>query len=106
LGEREIAFICAREHQAEDWIGPKLKAEFGGVYIANEGFTKESAQAALDAGDADAVAWGKAFIANPDLVERFRQNAPLNEVDFTTLYTQGHRGYTDYPALQSAVSVS
>ena len=102
LGEREIAFICAREHQADDWIGPKLKAEFGGVYIANEGFTQQSAQAVLDAGDADAVAWGKAFIANPDLVERFKRNAPLNEVDFTTVYTQDHRGYTDYPALQSA----
>ena len=102
LGEREIAFICAREHQADDWIGPRLKAEFGGVYIANEGFTQQSAQAALDAGDADAVAWGKAFIANPDLVERFKRIAPLNEVDFTTVYTQDHRGYTDYPALQSA----
>jgi 2,4-dienoyl-CoA reductase-like NADH-dependent reductase (Old Yellow Enzyme family) len=102
LGEREIAFICAREHQAEDWIGPKLKAAFGGIYIANEGFTQASAQAALDAGVADAVAWGKAFIANPDLVERFKQNAPLNELDTATIYTKDHRGYTDYPALQSA----
>lgn len=104
LGERGIAFICAREHQAEDWIGPKLKAEFGGIYIANEGFTQASAQAALDAGEADAVAWGKAFIANPDLVDRFAQNAPLNEVDFMTVYTQDHHGYTDYPALQSAAA--
>jgi 2,4-dienoyl-CoA reductase-like NADH-dependent reductase (Old Yellow Enzyme family) len=101
LGEREIAFICARESKAEDWIGPKLKAAFGGIYIANEAFTQESAQAALDAGEADAVAWGKAFIANPDLVERFAQNAPLNDVDSATLYTPDHRGYTDYPALQS-----
>jgi len=102
LGEREIAFICAREHQAEDSIGPKLKAAFGGTYIANEAFTQASAQAALDAGVADAVAWGKAFIANPDLVERFKQNAPLNELDTATIYTRDHRGYTDYPALQSA----
>jgi 2,4-dienoyl-CoA reductase-like NADH-dependent reductase (Old Yellow Enzyme family) len=101
LGEREIAFICAREYKAEDWIGPKLKAAFGGVYIANEGFTQESAQAALDAGEADAVAFGKAFIANPDLVERFAQNAPLNEVNFATIYTPDQRGYTDYPTLQS-----
>jgi N-ethylmaleimide reductase len=56
----------------------------------------------LDAGVADAVAWGKAFIANPDLVERFKQNAPLNELDTATIYTKDHRGYTDYPALQSA----
>jgi 2,4-dienoyl-CoA reductase-like NADH-dependent reductase (Old Yellow Enzyme family) len=102
LGERGIAFICAREHQAEDWIGPKLKAAFGGVYIANEGFTQESAQAALDAGQADAVAWGKAFIANPDLVNRFKLKAPLNELEPATLYTPGDRGYTDYPALQNA----
>jgi 2,4-dienoyl-CoA reductase-like NADH-dependent reductase (Old Yellow Enzyme family) len=104
LGERGIAFICAREYQAEDWIGPKLKAAFGGVYIANEGFTQESAQAALDAGQADAVAWGKAFIANPDLVDRFKQNAPLNEVDFMTVYAPGSLGYTDYPALESATA--
>jgi 2,4-dienoyl-CoA reductase-like NADH-dependent reductase (Old Yellow Enzyme family) len=101
LGEREIGFICARESKAEDWIGPKLKAAFGGVYIANEAFTQESAQAALDAGEADAVAWGKAFIANPDLVERFAQNAPLNELDTATIYTPDHHGYTDYPALRS-----
>jgi 2,4-dienoyl-CoA reductase-like NADH-dependent reductase (Old Yellow Enzyme family) len=104
LGEREIAFICAREHKAEDWIGPKLKAAFGGIYIANEGFTRENAQAALDAGEADAVAWGKAFIANPDLVERFKRNAPLNELDSATIYTRDHRGYTDYPALQPAAA--
>jgi 2,4-dienoyl-CoA reductase-like NADH-dependent reductase (Old Yellow Enzyme family) len=101
LGERGIAFICVREHQADDSIGPKLKAAFGGVYIANEGFTKASAQAALDAGEADAVAWGKFFIANPDLVERFARNAKLNELEPATIYSPDHRGYTDYPALQS-----
>jgi 2,4-dienoyl-CoA reductase-like NADH-dependent reductase (Old Yellow Enzyme family) len=100
LGEREIAFICAREHKAEDWIGPKLKKAFGGVYIANENFTQESAQAALDAGEADAVAWGRTFIANPDLVERFARNAPLNELDASTMYVGGAHGYTDYPTLE------
>jgi 2,4-dienoyl-CoA reductase-like NADH-dependent reductase (Old Yellow Enzyme family) len=104
LGERGIAFICAREHKAEDWIGPKLKKVFGGVYIANEGFTKESAQAALDAGEADAVAWGKTFIANPDLVERFAKNAPLNAWDADTLYAGGVHGYTDYPTLEAATA--
>jgi 2,4-dienoyl-CoA reductase-like NADH-dependent reductase (Old Yellow Enzyme family) len=101
LGDRGIAFIFGREHQGEDWIGPKLKAAFGGNYIANESFTKESAQACLDAGDADAIAWGKAFIANPDLVQRFKQNAPLNELDFATMYEPGAHGFTDYPALES-----
>ncbi|WP_234732200.1 alkene reductase [Acidocella facilis] len=101
LREKNIAFICAREHQAEDWIGPQLKKAFGGVYIANEGFTKESAEAALADGVCDAVAWGKAFIANPDLVTRLKQNAPLNELDTSTMYGQGPKGYTDYPALET-----
>lgn len=64
LGRRRIAFICARERVDDDSIGPQLKAAFGGIYIANEGFTAETAQAALD-GWGDAVAFGKAFIANP-----------------------------------------
>ena len=101
LGERGLAFICAREHKAEDWIGPQLKQLFGGVYIANEGFTFESAEAALAAGEADAVAFGKLFIANPDLVERFRTNAPMNEPDFMSFYGGAAHGYTDYPALRS-----
>src|SRR5579875_1784629 len=67
LDKRGVAFICAREYQAPDSLGPDLRKAFGGVYIANEGFTGESAQAALDGGTADAVAFGKAFIANPDL---------------------------------------
>jgi 2,4-dienoyl-CoA reductase-like NADH-dependent reductase (Old Yellow Enzyme family) len=100
LGDRGIAFICAREHKAEDWIGPKLKAAFQGPYIANESFTLESAQAALDAGEADAIAWGKLFIANPDLVERFRVGAPLNPLNPETIYAPGPTGYTDYQALQ------
>jgi 2,4-dienoyl-CoA reductase-like NADH-dependent reductase (Old Yellow Enzyme family) len=104
LGDRGIAFIFGREHKAEDWIGPQLKAAFGGVYIANEAFTKETAQAVLDAGEADAIAWGKAFIANPDLVERLAKNTPLNELNMETLYTPDERGYTDYPALQSATA--
>jgi 2,4-dienoyl-CoA reductase-like NADH-dependent reductase (Old Yellow Enzyme family) len=99
LGERGLAFICAREHKAEDWIGPRLKKLFGGAYIANEGFTKETGQAALDAGEADAIAWGKFFIANPDLVERFRINAELNPLVAETMYAPGPEGYTDYPTI-------
>jgi 2,4-dienoyl-CoA reductase-like NADH-dependent reductase (Old Yellow Enzyme family) len=104
LGARGIAFICAREHEAADWIGPELKKIFGGVYIANEGFTQESAQAALDAGEADAVAWGKLYIANPDLAARFAAGAPLNEPNSKTFYAQGAQGYTDYPALRAAAA--
>ncbi len=100
LGKRKVAFICAREHQGADSIGKHLKKEFGGVYIANEGFTKETAQQVLENGEADAVAFGKLFIANPDLPERFRLNAQLNTPNPDTFYGGGEEGYTDYPFLQ------
>jgi 2,4-dienoyl-CoA reductase-like NADH-dependent reductase (Old Yellow Enzyme family) len=102
LGKRKIAFIVAREAQGQDSLGPELKRSFGGVYVANERFTKESADAILAAGNADAVAWGKLFIANPDLVERFAKGAPLNEPQPDTFYADGATGYTDYPALAAA----
>ncbi|MEI9992821.1 MAG: alkene reductase [Rhizomicrobium sp.] len=104
LGKRKLAFICARERQAEDSIGPALREAFGGVYVANEGFTKESAQAALASGVADAVAWGKDYISNPDLEKRFKANAPLNPWDAATFYAPGPHGYTDYPALEPATA--
>ncbi len=99
LGKRGLAFICVREHLGEGRIGPELKKEFGGVYIANEGFTQETAERVIAAGEADAVAFGKLFIANPDLPERFRLHAPLNAPQPETFYGQGPQGYTDYPFL-------
>jgi 2,4-dienoyl-CoA reductase-like NADH-dependent reductase (Old Yellow Enzyme family) len=99
LGKRGLAFLCAREAQKPDSIGPAIKQAFGGVYIANEGFTQESAQTLLDEGKADAVAFGKLFIANPDLPARFARQAPLNAWNITTFYVPGAEGYTDYPAL-------
>lgn len=102
MGKRKLAFLCAREHVAGDSIGSQLKKAFGGVYIANEGFTKESAEAALAAGNTDAVAFGKLFISNPDLVERFAKNAPLNKWVAETFYSKGAPGYTDYPSLEMA----
>lgn len=99
LGKRKLAFIVAREARKDDSIGPRLKQEFGGVYIANEGFDKAGAERALSDGVADAVAFGKLIIANPDLVERFRAHAPLNEWNAATFYAAGPEGYTDYPAL-------
>ena len=67
----------------------------------NESFTKDSGQAALDAGIADAVAYGKLYISNPDLETRFAKGAPLNEWDMKTFYSPGAHGYTDYPALEA-----
>ncbi len=99
LGKRKIAFICARESLAAPRLGPALKKTFGGVYIANEGFTPETAAAALAAGEADAVAFGKLFIANPDLPRRIAFDAPLNPWNAATFYGPGPEGYTDYPAL-------
>jgi hypothetical protein len=102
-GKRKIAFLCTREHQGPDSISPQLKKLFGGVLIANEKFTKESAEAAIESGAADAVAFGKQFIANPDLPERFKLNAPLNTPDTALFYGGGARGYIDYPALTPEV---
>jgi 2,4-dienoyl-CoA reductase-like NADH-dependent reductase (Old Yellow Enzyme family) len=99
LGTRKIGFICAREYFGSDQIGPKLKRAFGGVYIANEKFTFESASRALASGDADAVAFGKLFIANPDLPRRFQLQAALNDPRPPQFYSGGAEGYTDYPSL-------
>jgi 2,4-dienoyl-CoA reductase-like NADH-dependent reductase (Old Yellow Enzyme family) len=99
LGERNIAFICAREYIAPDRLGPRLKAAFGGIYVANEKFTYDTAERAVESGEADAVAFGKLFLANPDLPRRFALQAPLNEPSPAEFYAGGARGYTDYPTL-------
>lgn len=79
----------------------KLRKIFGGVYIANNGYDGPMAERAVESGEADMVAFGKAFIANPDLVERLRRKAPLNEPRKETFYGGGAEGYTDYPALSA-----
>ncbi|KEA64076.1 Flavin oxidoreductase [Marinobacterium lacunae] len=99
LGKRNIAFICTREKAAEDSIGPELKKLFGGVYIANEGFTLDSGSEWVEAGKADAIAFGVPYIANPDLSLRFRQGAELNTPDPSTFYASTAEGYTSYPEL-------
>ena len=99
LGKRGIAFICSREKEADDSIGPLIKAAFGGPYIVNERFDKASANAALASGKADAVAFGVPFIANPDLPARLAADAPLNQAHPETFYAKGPVGYIDYPRL-------
>lgn len=103
LGRRGLAFVCARESIGPDWLAPVLRHEFrlagGGAYIVNEEFTGESAQAAIDAGAADGAAFGRLFIANPDLPRRLRERAPLNDPRPDLFYTPGPDGYTDYPAM-------
>jgi 2,4-dienoyl-CoA reductase-like NADH-dependent reductase (Old Yellow Enzyme family) len=99
LRQRAIAFIFARESVGPDSLGPMLKDAFGGVFIANEKLTKETAQALLDEGKADAVAFGQWFLANPDLPRRLEIDAPINQPNYETIYQPGPVGYTDYPAL-------
>jgi 2,4-dienoyl-CoA reductase-like NADH-dependent reductase (Old Yellow Enzyme family) len=101
LGRRRVAFLCVRERLGPDRVGPQLKAAFGGVYIANEGFTRETAERTVAASEADAVAFGKLFIANPDLPSRFAREAALNEWNAETFYSGGQRGYVDYPELEA-----
>lgn len=105
FSKRRLAYL----HIAEpDWAGgPKLsddfraalRAHFTGVLIFCGGYTADRAEALIAAGGADAVAFGRPFIANPDLVERFRRGAALNEPDPSTFYGGAERGYTDYPTL-------
>lgn len=77
----------------------RFKRIFGGPVIAAGGFTRETGAEAVAAGNADAIAYGRLFIANPDLPERFRQGAALNRHDRSTFYGGGAKGYTDYPAM-------
>ncbi|GAN99316.1 NADH:flavin oxidoreductase [Komagataeibacter xylinus NBRC 13693] len=102
LGRRKIAFLCAREAEVPDSLGPQLKKQFGGVYIANEKFTAASAEKAVEDGRADAVAFGQAFISNPDLPERLRAGVDLTPPDPSTFYTHGPEGYIDYPTMGAA----
>lgn len=77
----------------------RLRAAFKGLLIVAGGFDRASAERALEAGQADLIAFGRPFISNPDLVARLRTDAALNVLDAETFYTPGAKGYTDYPVL-------
>jgi N-ethylmaleimide reductase len=76
-----------------------LRRRFDGAWIVNNGYQRQMALDAVASGRADLVSFGRPFIANPDLVRRLREDAPLNAVDKATLYGGGAKGYTDYPTL-------
>ena len=80
-----------------------LRPRFNGAYLKGGGLTLKSAEAALVDGSTDATVFGGAFLANPDLPERFRRGAPLNTPDKNTFYSPGAEGYTDYPFLSETV---
>lgn len=102
LDRRTLAYVHVIEAPVEGLDYGELRRAFRGVYIANGGYTRERAVQAVEAGRADAVAFGRPFIANPDLVERLRRDAPLNEPDRATFYGGGPEGYVDYPTLDRA----
>ncbi|MFC6053362.1 alkene reductase [Acinetobacter sp. Ac_877] len=104
LGKRHIAFFFTREYLAEDSISEYMKQRSGNVpYIANMRLSREDAIELLASGKADAVSFGKAYIANPDLFERLVDNSPLNELKFENMIgTNVAEGYIDYPALNKA----
>ncbi len=81
-------------------VTPHIRKAYKGVLITNGGYDVALANQALTNGEADAIAFGVPFLANPDLVQRFKHNQPLNVPDFATFYTQGAKGYTDYPTYQ------
>jgi N-ethylmaleimide reductase len=102
LAYAHITEVTAQDiaHGAKDGVGPRqLRAAYPGVIVTAGGFTHETGNQALAEGWADAVAFGVPFLANPDLPERFRRNAPLNTPDEATFYASGPKGYTDYPVL-------
>jgi N-ethylmaleimide reductase len=100
LGELGIAYLHLQEGSDEARaLTPALKQAFGGTVIVAGGYDADRAAAVLAAGTADLVAFGVAFLANPDLPERLRTRAPLNTPDPSTFYGGGERGYADYPTL-------
>ena len=108
LSEIGIAFLELREPGPEGTfgkasvppVGPAIRAAFKGPLVLNSDYLGGTAQAALDAGEADAIAFGRTFLANPDLPARIETAAPLTRDVPATWYSQGPEGYVDYPALE------
>ncbi|AJJ19674.1 N-ethylmaleimide reductase [Yersinia intermedia] len=105
LNKRHIAYLHISE---PDWAGGKpysdafrdaVRARFQGVIVGAGAYTAEKAEDLIEKGFIDAVAFGRSYISNPDLVARLQQQAPLNEPDGDTFYGGGAKGYTDYPTL-------
>jgi N-ethylmaleimide reductase len=111
LGTRGLAYVhlvepdpSCGEHPTPDLTARHFRPLYPGTLIVAKGYTLERARAVVAAGQADLVAFGQLFLANPDLVERLRRGAPLNTPDPETFYAGGARGYIDYPTLDEAAS--
>jgi 2,4-dienoyl-CoA reductase-like NADH-dependent reductase (Old Yellow Enzyme family) len=99
LGKRKAAFVFVREIEGEDSLLAEIKTAFGGPVIANELMSPEDGERFIEAGSADALAFGRDYIATPDLAERLALGLPFNAHDKETFYGEGPTGYTDYPRL-------
>jgi 2,4-dienoyl-CoA reductase-like NADH-dependent reductase (Old Yellow Enzyme family) len=104
LSTLRIAFLEMRASRPQSTfrpairqLVPAIRRTFKGVLIVNSDYTLASASQTLRSGEADAIAFGRLFLANPDLPRRLKANAGLNKPQVTTFYTRGHAGYTDYP---------
>lgn len=105
LSELGLQYVHLLDHSAMGAppvpaeLKTRLRETFKGIFILAGGFDRAGAEAALEAGQADLIAFARSILANPDLVERMRTDAALNAIDMDTLYSSGAKGYTDYPAL-------
>lgn len=99
LNDKHLAYVYVSDNTGADWHA-RLRPLYKGVYFAGGGFTQESGAELLAQGGADAIVFGTKFLANPDLPERFKRGAQLNEPDKSTFYSPGERGYIDYPTLE------
>lgn len=107
LGKLRLAYVHMVDHSAMGAPKPepstvslicrKFRTAGGGSVILSGGYERDRAEADLENGAADLIAYGRPFLANPDLVERLKANNPLNAADMATFYTPGSTGYTDYP---------
>jgi N-ethylmaleimide reductase len=99
LRDRKLAYLHVALFGAQLDYHALLRPRFDGAYLVGGGLDQQRAEAALAEGRADAAVFGSAFLANPDLPERFRRGAPLNTPNRDTFYSPGPQGYIDYPTL-------
>ena len=109
LSDYNLSYLHVKEETppgkpAEPRASYEMRKVYKGVFLSNGGYTKELAEKEIADGKVDAVAFGVPFIANADLVERFKENAPLNKANPKTFYSRGPEGYTDYPLLNKSAA--
>ncbi|MGQ1787861.1 alkene reductase [Saccharicrinis sp. GN24d3] len=111
LGKRQLAYIHIVDHSAMGApevpasVKAKIKEAFGRTIIASGGYTKETAEAAIEENNGDLVAFGRPFLSNPDLIYRMKNGIALTDPDFDTFYTPGEKGYIDYKTSQELENV-